>query len=53
MVLLRHITAPSPAYAVHYYSAVYRSLNASKAKKASDCTPKSAEYPTQCGREAA
>ena len=23
MVLLRHITAPSPAYAVHYYSAVY------------------------------
>ena len=24
MVLLRHITAPSPAYTVHYYSAVYR-----------------------------
>ena len=24
MVLLRHITAPSPADAVHYYSAVYR-----------------------------
>ena len=23
MVLLRHITAPSPAYTVHYYSAVY------------------------------
>ena len=23
MVLLRHITAPSPAYAVHYHSAVY------------------------------
>ena len=23
MVLLRHITAPSPAYAVHYQSAVY------------------------------
>ena len=23
MVLLRHITAPSPAYTDHYYSAVY------------------------------
>ena len=23
MVLLRHITASSPAYAVHYHSAVY------------------------------
>ena len=23
-MLLRHITAPSPAYAVHYYSAVYK-----------------------------
>ena len=24
--MLRHITAPSPAYAVHYYSAVYINL---------------------------
>ena len=34
MVLLRHITAPSPADAVHYHSAVYSKTGSSDSRLA-------------------